>query len=142
MLAPLLSVPAVVPVPAELAPPLAVSAVPVPPEFGVETGGSEFDGPALAGLPVPVEGFPLVSEPVFAPVEVLCAAMVALQAITVSPTLLVPIKALNGGAESAGTLLYGEDGWCARKAVQRPNWALVFAMPLAPALPEEVELLP
>ena len=49
LLAPPLEVSAV-PVPWLLAPPLAVSAVPVPPEFGVETGGLELGGPAFAGL--------------------------------------------------------------------------------------------
>ena len=47
----MLDVPAV-PVPVELDPPLAVSAVSVPPEFGVATGGVEAGLPASAGLPL------------------------------------------------------------------------------------------
>lgn len=74
LLAPPLDVLAVE-VPFELLPPLAVSAVPVPPEFGVDTGGVELGGPALAGLfALPLSSpAPLVVSSV--PAVVLCCAI-------------------------------------------------------------------
>jgi hypothetical protein len=49
-------------VPAELAPPLAVSAVPVPPELGVGTLAWPEDLPAPAGLAGLVAGLPAPAE--------------------------------------------------------------------------------
>lgn len=58
-LAPPLAVSAVL-VPVALAPPLAVLAVLAPPELGMVTGACEEESPAVAGLPV-VAGLPALA---------------------------------------------------------------------------------
>ena len=123
-------------VPVELCPPLAVSAVPVPPPFGVGTLACWPEFPAFVGLPAPVgrwlrpkalpwsvlDGLPVP----LPPVEEACAATTPWQYTIVDATLppFSAMSALKAVDESCGTMMDDtdvEEVFPARKAVQRPN---------------------